>query len=90
MLQQHQRRRRPADQRHYFDSRNSPWLQIFADEIRERMRSIYERFREREVEDFVDQVEEAERLFEGFPKDWGNDWGDLDDDGPPYVGGIEI
>lgn len=91
MLQQQRRSRRPADQRHYIDSR-TPWLQIFADEMRERMRTINERcpMVEEFFEDFIDQFEEAERLFSGVPKDWGNEWSEVDDDPQPYADTIEM
>jgi len=66
MLQQQQRRRRPADQRHHFDSR-TPWLQIFTDEMLTRARLLRAFATADRHEDFLDQVEDAERLFAGLP-----------------------
>ena len=88
LLQQQQRRRRPAEQRHYFDWR-TPWIHIFADEMLTRARMLGAfATADRHHDDFLDQVEEAERLFAGLP--WGDDDCVSDDDGPPYVGDIEM
>ena len=88
-----QRPRRPSHPRprHHFDWR-TPWLQIFMDEMRERALGLASRERRERPDredDFLDQAEDAERLFAGFPKDWGND-DCLDDDCPPYLGDIDM
>lgn len=75
--------------RHYFHRKTAWRLRMFADEMRERMRTIYERTPEVE-NDFLDQAEDAERLFAGVPTNWGNEWGDVDDDAPPYAGDLEL
>ena len=51
------------------------------------LRAFAEEDRHKCVGDFLDQVEEAERLFAGL--DWGAD-DCVDDDCPPYVGDIEM
>ena len=51
------------------------------------LRAFAEEDRDKCVGDFLDQDEEAERLFAGL--DWGAD-DCVDDDCPPYVGDIEM
>ena len=84
---QRPRRRRPPYSRHLFHWR-TPWLQIFADETLTRAGLLRAFATADRHEDFLDQVEDAERLFVGLP--WGDDDCVDDDEMPPYADDFEM